>query len=54
MRDAEIDINHDEIGHAISNSFHGSSVQAKDVISVKRYSMLPQRYFSAMKQSDFD
>ena len=29
----QIDINKDEISHATSKSFHGSSVQTKDVMS---------------------
>ena len=33
---AQIDINQDKIYHATSKSFHGSSVQTKDVMSEKQ------------------
>ena len=46
----QIDINQDEICHATSKSFHGSSVQTKDVMSEKKWWMIPQTFFSAMPQ----
>ena len=41
--DFSIDIIQDEICHATSKSFHGSSVQTKDVMSEKNCLKLPHR-----------
>ena len=49
-----MDNNQDEICHETWNSFHGSSVQMKDIMSEKKSWMALPRYFSAMEKSDFD